>query len=81
MCASTAQNPTPLGFALQAQMQIFVKSLKGKTITMEVAPSDTVATLKSKLSAKEGECSGVSIDRATVHEAGCRRPKSLNPEP
>lgn len=35
-------------------MQIFVKTLQGKTVTLEVEPSDTVASLKSKLQDKEG---------------------------
>ena len=35
-------------------MQIFVKCLTGKTITLEVESSDTIATIKSKISEKEG---------------------------
>lgn len=35
-------------------MQIFVKTLTGKTITLEVEPSDTVQTLKQKVQDKEG---------------------------
>lgn len=35
-------------------MQIFVKSLTGKTITLEVEASDTIETVKSKLQDKEG---------------------------
>ena len=35
------------------QMQVFVKTLIGQTITLEVQPSDTVRTLKEKLRAKE----------------------------
>nr|GEY94628.1 ubiquitin-40S ribosomal protein S27a-3 [Tanacetum cinerariifolium] len=34
-------------------MQIFVKTLTGKTITLEVEPSDTIANLKTKLQDKE----------------------------
>ncbi|AJK91703.1 v-ubi [Spodoptera frugiperda granulovirus] len=34
-------------------MQIFVKTLTGKTITVEVESSDTVATLKQKIMDKE----------------------------
>jgi ubiquitin len=30
-------------------MQIFVKTLTGKTITLEVEPSDTVENVKAKL--------------------------------
>ena len=35
-------------------MQIFVKTLTGKTITIEVESSDTVASVKAKISEKEG---------------------------
>jgi ubiquitin len=35
-------------------MQIFVKNLTGKTITLEVEPSDTIEILKAKIYAKEG---------------------------
>lgn len=35
-------------------MQIFVKTLTGKTITVEVEGSDTIATVKDKIQQKEG---------------------------
>ena len=35
-------------------MQIFVKTLTGKTITLEVESSDTIDTIKSKIETKEG---------------------------
>jgi ubiquitin len=35
-------------------MQIFVKTLVGKIITLEVDPADTIATVKAKVQAKEG---------------------------
>ena len=35
-------------------MQIFVKTLTGKTITLEVESTDTIATVKTKISDKEG---------------------------
>lgn len=36
------------------QMQIFVKTISGKTITIEIEPTDTVLTLKNKINEKEG---------------------------
>lgn len=38
----------------QTNMQIFIKTLTGKTITLEVEHSDTVASVKSKIQDKEG---------------------------
>jgi len=35
-------------------MQIFIKSLTGKTITVEVEPSDTIESVKQKIMDKEG---------------------------
>jgi len=36
------------------KMQIFVKTLTGKTITLEVEPSDTIEQVKQKIQDKEG---------------------------
>ena len=35
-------------------MQIFVKTLTGKTITLDIEPADTIGALKSKIQDKEG---------------------------
>jgi ubiquitin len=35
-------------------MQIFVKTLTGKTITLEVKPSDSIENVKAKVQDKEG---------------------------
>ncbi|XP_019598213.1 ubiquitin-ribosomal protein eL40 fusion protein isoform X1 [Rhinolophus sinicus] len=35
-------------------MQIFVKTLTGKTITLEVKPNDTIENVKAKIQNKEG---------------------------
>jgi ubiquitin len=35
-------------------MQIFVKTLTGKTITLDTEPSDTIEAIKAKVQDKEG---------------------------
>lgn len=35
-------------------MQLFIKTLTGKTITIDVEPSDTIENVKDKIQQKEG---------------------------
>lgn len=41
-------------------MQIFVKNLAGKIITLDVDPSETIESLKSKIQDKEGKFRNLS---------------------
>jgi ubiquitin len=36
-------------------MQIFIKTLTGKTISLEVEPSDAIENVKQKIQDKEGK--------------------------
>jgi hypothetical protein len=48
------QKPVPSFLTIRGGMQVFVKTLTGKTISVDVEPDESVESLKAKIQQKEG---------------------------
>jgi len=52
--SSKSKTAYALSYAGGGSMQVFIKTLTGKTVTLDVSPSDTIQAVKCKIQDKEG---------------------------
>ncbi len=73
MPVMSAHASTDIAHAIRSGMQIFVKSVDGKTVTLDVDSSDTIEAVMQKYEDK----TGVSIDSFLLVFAGKRLKRDM----